>query len=221
MTVEANYHYRTKNPIIASYLSKLPPGKLLDVGCSNGELGRFLSALHYEVWGIDINQAFIEEATPFLHKAICGDINEIDKLGLNHDYFDVVVFADILEHIVEPELCLSNAIKYLKPGGLAIISLPNIGNFKVIFDLFFGRFQYEDVGILDKTHLRFFTLSSGQELVQRCGLEIFDIRVSHWNWNISFIRKINSSFHHRLKDWLAHRFKSLLATQIIFFSSKR
>lgn len=92
--------------------------------------------------------------------------------------FDVIVFADVLEHLPSPAEILELAIQGLRPGGLVVISVPNVAHWSVRLSLLFGKFEYTDVGILDSTHLRWFTERSLRAFVESCGLEIVELRHS-------------------------------------------
>jgi predicted TPR repeat methyltransferase len=82
--------------------------------------------------------------------------------------------TDVLEHLTEPERLLADARARLAPGGVAIVSLPNVANITVRLHLLMGRFPYSDRGILDRTHMRFYTRSSARALLARCGFEVLE-----------------------------------------------
>jgi SAM-dependent methyltransferase len=88
------------------------------------------------------------------------------------DTFDVIVFADVLEHFVEPLEVLTMAKRRLKPGGRIVISIPNVAHLTVRLQLLLGSFNYTDRGILDRTHLHFYTKRSLREMISQADLEI-------------------------------------------------
>jgi 2-polyprenyl-3-methyl-5-hydroxy-6-metoxy-1,4-benzoquinol methylase len=94
-----------------------------------------------------------------------------DPLDFGAD-FDVVVAADVLEHVAHPEQLVAAIRNWVRPGGLLLASVPNVANIAVRTSLLFGRFRYADRGILDQTHLRFFTRATATELIENAGFRI-------------------------------------------------
>ncbi len=92
--------------------------------------------------------------------------------------FDVIVCADVLEHLAEPERVLASVRRWLAPGGLLLVSVPNVANAAIRLSLLAGRFEYSDKGILDRTHLRFFTRRSARRLVEQAGFRVRRIRAT-------------------------------------------
>jgi 2-polyprenyl-3-methyl-5-hydroxy-6-metoxy-1,4-benzoquinol methylase len=146
--------------------------KVLDIGCAAGFLGK---ALKEEkkclVVGMDIDRECIELAKTNLDEVITGDIEEIEKLSFPEKFFDIIIFGDVLEHLRSPERALLKSKRYLSDSGYIIVSVPNIACINIRAKLLLGRFNYENVGILDKTHLRFFTLKTTINLLNECGFD--------------------------------------------------
>ena len=135
--------------------------QILDVGCSNGALGRSLKAaqLDREVHGIEFDGGFAQEAAKHLDHVVKADLNLLDwqEAFAGHS-FDCIIFADVLEHLVEPHRCLMQALRHLNPSGSIVVSLPNIRHISAMRTIFLkGRFPRLDRGIFDRTHLRWFT----------------------------------------------------------------
>ncbi len=144
---------------------------ILDVGCAAGFLGYALKMKNNaEVWGVEINKDVAEKALHKIDRVIVKPIEEA-IYELPDNYFDTIVCADVLEHLVDPETVLVKLKEKLKLTGEIIISLPNIMHFSVVLDLLNGNFNYAEAGILDKTHLRFFTKSSIDKMLERCGFQ--------------------------------------------------
>ena len=131
---------------------------VLDVGCSKGGLFKLLPRESISYLGVEPHLEDFEDAQKLGIPALNLDAN--DALREINDLFDFVVFADVLEHIANPEKVLIETHKALTPNGKVIISVPNIAHFSIRLLLFFGLWNYTQRGILDKTHLRFFTKKS-------------------------------------------------------------
>lgn len=149
--------------------------KVLDVGCNKGYLSREFKKNNCYTVGIeaDLESALI--AKQFCDDVIIQDVEQIRDLAYPDDYFDVVVLADILEHLKNPDKVLLCLRKYLNPKGDIIVSLPNIARIDIRLKLLFGKFEYEETGIMDKTHLRFFTLQTAKKLLENSGYKISSI----------------------------------------------
>ncbi len=138
---------------------------ILDVGCGPSDLSRLLKKSGNEIVGVD--RMWEDGSGEVLTRMIDRDLEE----GLKLDYgreFDYVLLLDILEHMREPEKLLNEVRAYLKPGGKIIVSIPNVAHWSVRLSLLFGRFNYGVRGILDRTHLHFYTLKSFRQLLKDC-----------------------------------------------------
>jgi len=153
--------------------------RVLEVGCGPGSI---TSVLHTKrqcrVTGIELDPNAIEKVTPFCEAVIRADLNSSDWPGLVADKapFDVVVAADVLEHLQDPRETLGRMARLLSPEGFLIISLPHACHAAVVACLIDGDFQYRDWGLLDRTHVRFFGLANMQTLFISAGLKIVDYR---------------------------------------------
>jgi 2-polyprenyl-3-methyl-5-hydroxy-6-metoxy-1,4-benzoquinol methylase len=156
--------------------------RLLDVGCGVGEFGALVKQTReIEVWGIEPVKSAAEKASTKLNHVINGVFDS--EIGLPAGSFDCVVFNDVLEHMVEPEQALRYARALLAPAGAVVASIPNIRYFAVLSQLVFrAQWEYQDSGVLDKTHLRFFTKSSivkmfeseGYSVASICGINAYE-----------------------------------------------
>jgi predicted TPR repeat methyltransferase len=152
-----------------------PDKKVLDVGCGPGKLGAALKEKKGLKVGIEVDKNLAEIAKPHYDELVFLDLEKLTGLNYPKGYFDVIVFADILEHLSEPEKILSILKEYLAPGGYILVCVPNVANWQVRLNLLFGRFDYSP-GILDGGHLRFFTQSSARELVESCGYRVLWVK---------------------------------------------
>jgi len=148
---------------------------VLDVGCSNGTLGSAIKArTGAKVIGVELSPTMAAEASNCLDRVFVDDAAAVFTTGKLAEFkFDTIIFADVLEHLVDPWLVLQSATKYLTPEGVIIASLPNIRHIDTIFNLVVkGNWPYRDRGIHDHTHLRFFTKHNIIELFNSAGLKI-------------------------------------------------
>ena len=142
----------------------------IDVGCASGYLAGELTAAGWNVVGVEPDPTSAEEAQAHCVEVRVASVDDVDFSTLPH--YDAVVFGDVLEHLARPEVVLRAAANHLAAGGLIVISVPNVANVLVRAGLLLGRFDYTDRGILDRTHLRFFTRRTLGEFVRSCGLVI-------------------------------------------------
>ena len=145
---------------------------ILDVGCGKGKFGAILQKKGCEVWGVELDASAAEEASKKLFRVVHGNITS--NLDLPENYFDCIVFNDVLEHLVDPWEILSHIKQYLvKESGIIVASLPNVRQIYNIYQLLLKKdWQYHDSGILDKTHFRFFTQKSIKRFFKDCDYEL-------------------------------------------------
>ena len=140
-------------------IPKNPDNKILEIGMGGGNTLVNIKELHLakEVVGIELMKLDdSQQQNPLIDRILFGNIEEME-LDLEADYFDIILCGDILEHLIDPWKVLHKIRKYLKPNGSLIASIPNFREIRNVYKIFFkANFKYEDMGTLDKTHLRFF-----------------------------------------------------------------
>ncbi|QJB55739.1 class I SAM-dependent methyltransferase [Pseudodesulfovibrio sp. zrk46] len=149
---------------------------VLELGCAQGYMTEYLrDELGCRVWGVEIEAEAAGRAGNYAEQMIVADIDRDDwQSELTRKEFDVIVMADVLEHLKHPATALRKCRELLAPGGQIVLSLPNVSHQLVIAMLLCGEFSYGQVGLLDNTHLRFFTPKSFNRLVNENGYEIVD-----------------------------------------------
>ena len=176
------YYSRERNWPAKFFIKK--NSRVLDIGCGRGLLGEFLKNEYYcHVTGLEIIQENALVAESVLDKVMVGDIENmiIDELK---ESFDYIIFSDSLEHLLDPGKVLLRIGSLLKPdSGELLISVPNVRNFRVTIPLILrDEWRYTDEGLLDKTHLRFFTLKSIKRLLEESGFIVkktfYDLPIS-------------------------------------------
>ncbi len=150
--------------------------RTLELGCSSGLFSAALRASRgCECWGVELNANAAATARGQLDKVIEGDIVEVVP-QLPDEYFDCIVCNDVLEHLIDPCGLLRDLKAKLAPGGVVVASIPNVRFCKNLFRLVFrGTWDYSDYGILDRTHLRFFTYKSLIRMWRELGYELIAI----------------------------------------------
>ena len=147
--------------------------KVLEVGPAWGYMSRVLKQRGCRVTGVEVDPVAAKVAEQFCDRMIVGDIEELDFSSAFHgERFDVVIYGDVLEHLIHPEEVLQRTTTILKPGGYVAASIPNVAHGSVRLALLAGEFGYTDLGILDKTHLRFYTRTSIRKLFREGGLTV-------------------------------------------------
>jgi len=153
------------------------PGlRALDVGCDTGRLGEFLKGRGLTVDGVEMDPSASGLACRRLDRVYTGGIEDERTIRELEGPYDIIIFADVLEHLSRPDETLDKMKAVLAPNGIIIASLPNVANFRVRFGLLFGRFDYTEIGILDRTHLRFYTRKTAVELFKKAGYTALDIK---------------------------------------------
>ena len=144
--------------------------KVLEFGCSTGYVSKILKERGCAVTGIEIDGEAAKKAEAYCERVIVGDIENLDyNRQLGNEKFDVALFGDILEHLKDSKTILLKVKDFLKENGYIAISIPNIAHWSIRLDLLCGRFDYQEMGILDDTHLRFFTKRSIVNLLESSG----------------------------------------------------
>lgn len=152
--------------------------RVLDIGCGPGELGRVLTTTRgCQVRGIEIDEAAADKARELLEEVVVADL---DATPVTDHFapgsFDVVVLADVLEHLHDPVQVLKDAATLLVPGGMVVASIPNVAHGSVRLSLLQGRWRYTDTGLLDETHIRFYTRSLVLRLFEDAGMMVDAVR---------------------------------------------
>ncbi len=147
--------------------------RVLEVGCASGYFGETLRDHGYTVWGIEHDPAAAALARTRLDQVFEGPVEIfLDARDAGDQRFDCIVFGDVLEHLADPVTVLRRCRSILAPGGMVVASIPNVAHVAVRAMLLEGRWDYSDLGIMDRTHLRFFARSTLVELFSSAGLAL-------------------------------------------------
>jgi 2-polyprenyl-3-methyl-5-hydroxy-6-metoxy-1,4-benzoquinol methylase len=162
----------------------LPPGlRLLDLGAAGGHLGRAVRPRCSYLAGVEPDTSLPPSA-----REGYDDWREVDALhaGEWDRPFDIVVCADVLEHLASPEAMLARIHDWLHPDGLLLVSLPNIANISIRAALVLGRFRYTERGILDRSHFSFYTRSSARRLLEDSGFRVTAVEPTAMPYELAF-----------------------------------
>jgi len=158
-----------------------PGARVLEIGCATGYMTRVLkNTKGCSVTAVEIDELMAEKARAYADRMIVGDIADPGTWeGLGGDY-DYVLYADVLEHLADPWEALRRTHSVLSATGCVIASLPNIAQYRIRLKLLLGRFDYRPYGILDDTHLRFFTAKTARDLFAETGYDVLDMLPANW-----------------------------------------
>lgn len=163
------------NDSLSMLLKHIDEGSVvLEFGCANGRMTKYMKeVLNCKVYIVEYEQAAFDEAMQYAVGGYCGDIMEFQWTEKFKDIqFDYIVFADVLEHLYNPWKVLCETKKVLKDEGSVLVSLPNVGHNDIVAQLFKRKFNYTPTGLLDDTHIRFFTENSLALLCEKSGYKI-------------------------------------------------
>lgn len=203
MSVYGNFKVDLSNPNSTwTILLKIikPNTKVLDVGCSSGY---FAEALRNEkgciVDGIEIDEQDAKIAQKYCRNVYVANAEQTDFVKLVDDRYDYIIFADVLEHLIDPSKVLKNVSKVLNKNGSILFSIPNMAHSSVRMQLLQGNFDYEEEGLLDRTHLHFYTKDAVWQMVTKSNLYLhkldattFDIPKQIINDALSKVGLINT-----------------------------
>jgi 2-polyprenyl-3-methyl-5-hydroxy-6-metoxy-1,4-benzoquinol methylase len=174
-------YYDNANPTIVD-LVDAGARRLCEFGCGAGGLARAIKArlgeVHYV--GLEMVPEQLNLARPVLDAALVRNLDQLHDWSSDPELmralppasFDHVIFGDVLEHLVDPERTLAQAVKLLVPGGAAVVCMPNVQHWSVFVQLVSGTWPRADSGLFDRTHLRWFTLDDMVRLLTGAGLEV-------------------------------------------------
>ncbi|MEO7426184.1 MAG: glycosyltransferase [Fibrobacteria bacterium] len=148
--------------------------RVLEVGCASGRLGEAVKQRNGGAYyvGIEVIAPAGEIAKSRLDEVHIANVEAFDWSRLGSQSFDCIVFGDVLEHLLDPKQTILSAARLLSPGGCVVCCLPNVGHWSIISGLIEGKWDYADSGLLDRTHLRFFTISTFRALLEECGFAV-------------------------------------------------
>lgn len=199
VTKKQRAYYQGKREDMLKYI---PQGtkKSLEFGCGFGGFSALVKErFDAETWAVEIDKEAAQESAKRLDKVINGDATESLK-NIPENYFDCIIFFDILEHLVDPYSLLCATKTKLTKNGVVVVSIPNIRYYRTLVSLVIhGNWDYKDHGVLDKTHLRFFTYKSIVRMFNKLDFEILELEGIHPTSSRTF-RLLNMILLNSLSD---------------------
>ncbi len=181
--------------------------EILEIGCSSGYVTKVLTEeLDCKVDCVEIDKEAAALASRYARDLYVGSVEDNALLKKIIHKYDFILFLDVLEHLVDPMGTLKNIKRYLKPDGAVLAMIPNIAHWKMRLNLLLGKFDYEEDGIMDKTHLRFFTHKTCRELFHEAGFSIKEDEVSVGVITFSFKGFLKSLMMGLLPNFFARHF---------------
>lgn len=206
---------------ISAIIESLPAhSKVLDVGTASGMLARRSKNKSLQFFGVEAVKEWADMASPFYKELWVCTLDDAPEEALKG--YDAIVLGDVLEHMAAPDSALKKLVSLQTSGCVFIISVPNIANLWVRLNLLMGRFDYAERGIMDRTHLRFFTRKTIRDLVNDAGLEILSIKVTPIPLELvsSFFNTSVGRFFHAAYAGLTSLLPTLLGYQFIVEAKK-
>jgi 2-polyprenyl-3-methyl-5-hydroxy-6-metoxy-1,4-benzoquinol methylase len=183
---------------------------VLELGCSTGYMSQYMvEKNNCSVTGVEVDERAAQQAAKYCQKVLVRDLNSLDWINeLSGKSFDVVLMADVLEHLSDPQKLLIQIQRVLGPGASVVICLPNVLHWVTRMKMLIGRYDYENGGTLDHTHLRFYTVRTARELIESAGYRVVKF---HPAFGGKFSRHARPVWQ-RLATW----FPGLFAFQLLF-----
>ncbi len=200
------YQYERKD-----LLALVPPSakKILEIGCGEANFGKAIKERNPDVeyTGVEMDKASAQIARQRINKVIEGNI-DILNLPFDNKYFDCIITLDLLEHLADPWQTIKKLRPLLDDHGVWVVSIPNVRHYRVIYQLLTGYWDYTQQGILDKTHLRFFTFIGMKEMFAETG---FKIKAIGRNIDATNILKIaHAMSFNLLEDFVTYQYYLVL-----------
>lgn len=161
------------------FVNELPENldaRILEIGCGNGNTGALALSMNKcgSYIGVELHEAAALNAQEKISQVIVGDIEKVE-LSFEDNSFDVLILSEVLEHLVDPWNVLRKLYRYMKPGALILASSPNVSHYRIILMLLRGEWNLTDDGVMDRTHLRWFTPDSFAEMFESTGYSVLKL----------------------------------------------
>lgn len=198
-------------------LSRVPKTtkRVLDVGCGSGTMGKQIKQImNCEAVGITYLESEVVAASQWMDKVILHDLNQDNSSLSELGKFDCIIACHVLEHLYYPQNLLQVLHQNLSPGGKLIVALPNVLYWKQRLEFMRGHFCYQDDGLMDRTHFRFFDWKTAQELLVESGYEILETE-ANGIFPLAGFRKIFPQLSTKVDEVMTHQYPGLFSLQFV------
>ena len=196
-------------------------GEVLDIGCGTGDIANHLKKTGCDVDGITISESELKQARQFLREGYLFNVEKGLPEEVKSKKYDYIICSHVLEHICYPDNLLNDIKQCLKKDGKLIIALPNLLHYSSRLKLFRGDFNYEDTGIWDNTHFKWYTYETGKKLIEKNGLIVTEQFVTGLlPWNSLFSKFISEKTALKIYDRIKQLSPGLLGYQLIYVAKK-
>jgi SAM-dependent methyltransferase len=186
--------------------------RVLDIGCGTGNYAKKMSDSGMEVHGITISPEEFSRAKASMHRAVLANVEDWQPdYPIGH--FDLLLFSHVLEHLTNPANAVERLLPHLRRGGQVAVTIPNIAFWRYRLKALAGKFEYEDTGPMDRTHLRFFTYYTIQTLLKDAGLTLVKVE-AHGHVPLGPVRRWSPSFGARLDRYFVRNFPNLFGYEV-------
>lgn len=195
--------------------------KVLDIGCAAGYFAKELQKKNCKTWGVEMNREAAKVAEKYCEQVVVLDLEKEKKLPFKKGMFDYILFLDVLEHVRNSQGNLHYFSQFLKPDGKIVLSIPNIAHISMRLKLLLGNFDYEKKGIMDETHVHFYTRKTLQELIQKSGLYCTEIIYSSDFGQLPYAGRLLRKIPKVYQYLITRIIPTLLGVQFIAICTKR
>jgi 2-polyprenyl-3-methyl-5-hydroxy-6-metoxy-1,4-benzoquinol methylase len=192
----------------------MTPGKALDCGCGAGGNACLLRGMRWRTTGVTISPSEADAASQCCDTVLLADLNSGIPQNAESP-FDLVIFSHVLEHLLQPSRVLGDARRLLSAKGCILVALPNVLYWRQRIKFLAGKFDYEPTGIMDETHVRFYTFQSGKELLRSSGFEIVTA-TGDGDFPLPFFRRLLPGAAGKLDVYAGPLSPGLFSSQLLY-----
>jgi SAM-dependent methyltransferase len=216
-TCETRFYDSPANERLLKLVEGRKPGRALDCGCGAGGNARVLSSLGWQVDGVTLSPAEQSSAQRFCRKVLVANLEQGLPDELTGKY-DLIVMSHVLEHLIGSSKLLKLAAKILAPDAVLAVALPNVLQYRMRLEFLFGNFTYASEGILDSTHVRFYTFQTGRELLEGNGYRVIEAKGDGGVPQRGLRRILPRSFTERVDRFGCESLPGLFSWQLLYLA---